>query len=231
METGPFSGHRRHIGTIEAALRRRDASPLLSGCGRLSARRVWRPAEGRQRSLTGLNSPSSGAAARRGMRQARSRGQRGSVALHPHSGCTGCLRAASFDEFSALYRIRIKRCNPDKLTTAHSLPWMDGWAIQDSNLGPLPYQARSGHLAVVSVAPSSRKWLQIGPSAESEPTGTEIESWAADEDSVVRKRAAAPSGPRVQRSIGRRGGLVDAARGRQGDIGCEARRQSRSDPK
>jgi len=83
---------------------------------------------------------------------------------------------------------------------------MDGWAIQDSNLGPLPYQARSGHLAVVSVAPSSRKWLQIGPSAESEPTGTEIESWAADEDSVVRKRAAAPSGPRLQRSIGRRGG-------------------------
>jgi len=36
------------------------------------------------------------------------------------------------------------------------------WAIQDSNLGPLPYQASSELLAVVSVAPSSRKCLQTG---------------------------------------------------------------------
>jgi len=170
METGPFSGHRRHIGTIEAALRRRDASPLLSGCGRLSARRVWRPAEGRQRSLTGLNSPSSGAAARRGMRQARSRGQRGSVALHPHSGCTGCLRAASFDEFSALYRIRIKRCNPDKLTTAHSLPDRMGDPGLEPGTSSLSEKARC-HGQSSPVVKNAANLALLGDASRPETTG------------------------------------------------------------
>ena len=39
------------------------------------------------------------------------------------------------------------------------------WAIQDSNLGPLPYQASSEPLAVVSVAPSGRKRLETGLAA------------------------------------------------------------------